>query len=76
MFMRFNFRLILSRNWKKWADKTTVETESKSKLEDIRKAVESCGLTAETAMNSLKISSELQKELRPLIFSKNFFNLL
>ncbi len=43
------------------------ESEKKSKLEDIRNAMKSWGLTAEAAMNGLKISPELQKELRPLI---------
>ena len=52
---------------KQAAEKATAETEKKSKLEDIRNAMKSWGLTAEAAMNGLKISPELQKELRPLI---------
>lgn len=47
--------------------KVAAETEKKSKLEDIRNAMESWGLTAEAAMDGLKISPELQNELRPLI---------
>ena len=49
------------------ATKATVETEKKSKLEDIRNAMQSWGLTAADAMAGLKISPELQKELLPLI---------
>jgi len=51
----------------KAAAKATVETEKKSKLEDIRNAMQSWGLTAQDAMAGLKISPELQKELLPLI---------
>ena len=47
--------------------KATEETEKKSKLEDIRNAMQSWGLTAQDAMTGLKISPELQKELLPLI---------
>ena len=46
---------------------TAAETEKKSKLEDIRNAMQSWGLTAADAMAGLKISPELQKELLPLI---------
>ena len=49
------------------AEKTAAETEKKSKLEDIRNAMKSWGLTAQDAMAGLKISPELQKELLPLI---------
>ena len=49
------------------ATKATIETEKKSKLEDIRNAMQSWGLTAQDAMTGLKISPELQKELLPLI---------
>ena len=49
------------------AEKTAAETEKKSKLEDIRNAMQSWGLTAQDAMTGLKISPELQKELLPLI---------
>ena len=49
------------------AAKAAAESEKKSKLDDIRNAMESWGLTAEAAINGLKISPELQKELRPLI---------
>ena len=51
----------------KAATKATVETERKSKLEDIRNAMQSWGLTAADAMAGLKISPELQKELLPLL---------
>ena len=51
----------------KAAAKAAVETEKKSKLEDIRNAMQSWGLTAQDAMAGLKISPELQKELLPLI---------
>ena len=47
--------------------KAAEETEKKSKLEDIRNAMQSWGLTAQDAMTGLKISPELQKELLPLI---------
>ena len=49
------------------AEKASAETEKKSKLEDIRNAMQSWGLTAQDAMTGLKISPELQKELLPLI---------
>ena len=49
------------------AEKAATETEKKSKLEDIRNAMQSWGLTAQDAMTGLKISPELQKELLPLI---------
>ena len=49
------------------AEKASAETEKKSKLEDIRNAMQSWGLTAQDAMAGLKISPELQKELSPLI---------
>ena len=49
------------------AEKASAETEKKSKLEDIRNAMQSWGLTAQDAMAGLKISPELQKELLPLI---------
>ena len=49
------------------AEKASAETEKKSKLEDIRNAMQSWGLTAQDAMDGLKISPELQKELLPLI---------
>jgi hypothetical protein len=48
-------------------EKASAETEKKSKLEDIRNAMQSWGLTAQDAMAGLKISPELQKELLPLI---------
>jgi hypothetical protein len=48
-------------------EKASAETEKKSKLEDIRNAMQSWGLTAQDAMTGLKISPELQKELLPLI---------
>lgn len=43
------------------------ETEKKSKLEAVRNAMESWGLTAEDAMKGLKISPKLQAELKTLI---------
>ena len=43
------------------------EIEKKTLLDSIRNAMESWGLTAEVAMSGLKISPELQKELKPLI---------
>ena len=49
------------------AEKAATETEKKSKLEDIRNAMQSWSLTAQEAMAGLKISPELQKELLPLI---------
>ena len=51
----------------KAAAKATAETEIKTKLEDIRSAMKSWGLTAEDAMNGLNITPELQKKLLPLI---------
>ena len=51
----------------KAAAKATDETEKKSKLEDIRNAMQSWSLTAQDAMKGLKISPELQKELLPLL---------
>ena len=44
-----------------------IETEKKSKLEAVRNAMESWGLTAEDAMKGLKISPKLQAELKTLI---------
>ena len=51
----------------KAAAEASAETVKKSKLEDIRNAMQSWGLTAQDAMAGLKISPELQKELLPLI---------
>ena len=51
----------------KAAAEASAEAEKKSKLEDIRNAMESWDLTAADAMTGLKISPELQKELLPLI---------
>ena len=49
------------------AEKTAVETEKKSKLEDIRNLMESLNFTVQQAMNALKIPPEKQKEYRTLI---------
>ena len=49
------------------AEKTAVETEKKSKLEDIRNLMESLNFTVQQAMNALKIPPEKQKEYRSLI---------
>lgn len=49
------------------AEKAAAESEKNTLLNNIRNAMESWGLTAEAAMKGLKISPELQKELRPLI---------
>ena len=43
------------------------ETEKRSKLDAIRSAMESWGLTAEAAMKGLKIPVEQQKEYLALI---------
>ena len=43
------------------------EAKKDTLLENIRNAMKSWGLTAEAVMNGLKISPELQKELKPLI---------
>lgn len=43
------------------------EAKKETLLDNIRNAMESWGLTAEAAMNGLKISEEKQKELLPLI---------
>ena len=47
--------------------KAAIESEKKTLLNTVRNAMASWGLTAEVAMNGLKISPELQKELKPLI---------
>ena len=44
-----------------------VQGERKALLENVRNLMDSLHLTAEAAMNALKISSEKQKELAPLI---------
>ena len=49
------------------AEKTAVETEKKSKLEDIRNLMESLNFTVQQAMNALKIPPEKQNEYRALI---------
>ena len=43
------------------------ESEKKSKLKDIRNLMETMALTAEQAMNALKLPADKQDELRPLI---------
>ena len=43
------------------------ESENKSKLKDIRNLMETMALTAEQAMNALKLPADKQDELRPLI---------
>lgn len=45
----------------------TEQGERKNALENVRNLMESLHLTAEAAMNLLKISPEMQKELAPLI---------
>ncbi len=52
---------------KKAVKKNTKEVDKKSKLEAIRNAVQSWGLSAEEAMKGLKISPALQQELKPLL---------
>lgn len=47
--------------------KTTKEVDKKSKLEAIRNAMQSWGLSAEEAMKGLKISPKLQREFKPLL---------
>ena len=51
----------------KAAEKTAVETEKKSKLEDIRNLMESLNFTVQQDMNALKIPTEKQNEYRALI---------
>lgn len=48
-------------------EKTTKEVDKKSKLEAIRNAMQSWGLSAEEAMKGLKISPKLQREFKPLL---------
>lgn len=48
-------------------EKNTKEVDKKSKLEAIRNAMQSWGLSAEEAMKGLKISPDLQIELKPLL---------
>ena len=49
------------------AAEVTVKTRKETLLDDIRSLMETMNLTAETAMNALKVSPELRKELLPLI---------
>ena len=49
------------------AEKTAAETEKKTLLDNIRKAMKNWHLSASEAMNGLEISPERQKELLPLI---------
>ena len=49
------------------AEKTAAETEKKTLLDNIRKAMKNWNLTAVEVMNGLEISEEKQKELLPLI---------
>ena len=49
------------------AEKTAAETEKKTLLDNIRKAMKNWHLSATEVMNGLEISEEKQKELMPLI---------
>ncbi|MBR3204199.1 nuclease [Candidatus Saccharibacteria bacterium] len=49
------------------AEKTAAETEKKTLLDNIRKAMKNWHLSATEVMNGLEISEEKQKELLPLI---------
>ena len=51
----------------KAVEKTTKEVEKNSKLEAIRNAMQSWGLSAEEAMKGLKIPPAMQLELKPLL---------
>ena len=52
---------------KKVSAKVASETDKVSKLEAIRNAMQSWGLSAEEAMKGLKISPKLQREFKPLL---------
>ena len=49
------------------AEKTAAETEKKTLLDNIRKAMKNWHLSATDVMNGFEISPERQKELLPLI---------
>ena len=49
------------------AEKATAETEQKTLLDTIRKAMKNWHLSATEVMNGFEISAERQKELLPLI---------
>ena len=49
------------------AQKAAVESKEKNLIENIRNAMQSWGLSAETAMNGLKVPPDIQKKIRPLI---------
>lgn len=57
----------VKKNTKKVTKKVATETDKLSKLEAIRNAMQSWGLSAEEAMKGLKISPALQIELKPLL---------
>ena len=56
-----------SRKMCKIMEELQEDAKKETLLENIRNAMKSWGLTAEAVMNGLKISPELQKELKPLI---------
>lgn len=49
------------------AEKTAAETEKKTLIDTIRKAMKNWHLSATDVMNGFEISPERQKELLPLI---------
>lgn len=52
---------------KEAAEKAEAETKQNTLIESIRNAMQSWGLTAEAAMDGLKVPPEVQKQIRPLI---------
>ena len=51
----------------KAAEKAEAEGKEKTLIENIRNAMQSWGMSAETAMNGLKVPPDIQKKIRPLI---------
>lgn len=52
---------------KEAAEKAEAETKQNTLIESIRNAMQSWGLTAEAAMDGLKVPPDVQKQIRPLI---------
>ena len=52
---------------KKAAEKAEAEGKEKNLIENIRSAMQSWGLSAEAAMNGLKVPPDIQKKILPLI---------